>query len=374
MGYLIPNAKPWITLLEKKYIREALDDGWLTSHGKFHKTLEEELAKFIRVKHVALLSNGSVACFALMSYVQKSNKNLGHCVVYVPDLTYVATLNGVISAGLSPVLVDVDKQTWNIDCTLLSNRLFYPNEYMFAVDLYGNPCRLDNPNFHLASENIFYDSAECFGGKYIDTGKEIRVGSIGAAAAFSGYANKTITLGGEGGWISTNDEEIYHFVKDFSGVCQRGEQYNHFDVGWNLRLTNLQAAFGLAQLRRFEQIQNEKERVFGRYVKGFMNSHIGVQKVADNSYHSKWVFACLVKDKTKVVQHLKDNGVETRPFFKPLHTLSFTRGIPFITSSYTPFSSVSQRLYEHGLVLPSYPELEDSQIDLVVKLVLEADV
>jgi perosamine synthetase len=374
MGYLIPNAKPWITPLEKQYVNDALDSGWLTSHGKFHKELEEELAEFIGVKHVALLSNGSVACFTLMSYLKKLHLNLTDCIVYVPDLTYVATLNGVISAGLTPILVDVDKETWNIDSELLSNRLFYTNEYMFAVDLYGNPCNLDNPNFHLHNDSIFYDSAECFGGKYIsEAGKKVSVGALGAAATFSGYANKSITLSGEGGWISTNNEDIYQFTKDFGGVYQKGEQYHHVDVGWNFRLTNVQAAFGLAQLRRFGQIQAEKERVFGRYVEGFMNSHIGVQKVADNAHHSKWVFACLVKNKKKVQDLLNLGGIETRPFFKPLHTLPFTRGIQLITNAHTPFSSVSQKLYEHGLVLPSYSELRNEQIDLVVKIVLEAD-
>ena len=368
----IPNAKPWITDLEAYYVDNAIRTGWLTYHGKYHQQLEEELADFIGCKYVALVSNGTVACYTLMKYVEQT---VGHCNVMVPDLTYVATLNAVLFTKLRPILVDVNPKTWNMDCSLLGDNVnkHFP-DIVFAVDLYGNPSNYRylkefyNKRF---DDYALFDSAECFGGKY---NTEEKVGSIGLGAAFSGYANKTITFGGEGGFISTNNEGLNEFARGFRGLFQDKKPYEHSEPGFNFRLTNIQAAFGLAQLRRFNEIQAEKERVFSRYLSGFANTHVQTQQLQNmKSHHSKWVFACLVKNKKAVEQHLKDNGVETRPFFKPLHTLPFTRGINFMTRCYTPFSSVSQQLYDGGIVLPSYPELKNSQIDLIIKIILESD-
>lgn len=365
---LISVSKPWITKLEKKYVRDCLDSGFISFHSKYHQLLEEQLAEYVGSKYVSLMANGSVACYVLCKILEVEGT-----YIICPNLTYVATPNAIVHSGNIPLFIDCDKDTWNIDKQLL-NKIntedFCDLEVssLFYVDLFGNPNDIISlKNFCDKNKlELLGDCCESFGG----SNTEKKVGGVGSCA-FSGYANKSITFGGEGGFISTDNQDVYEYAELIKGQYHEEEIYNHIGIGWNFRLTGIQAAFGLAQLHRIDDIQNEKERVYNEYIK-CLGGYVKTQKVEPSNKHSNWVFACLLPNqKTKVEVHnkLKENGIETRPFFKPMTLLKPYLHCKLITKSEFPFSSVSQQLYDSGIILPSYCELKNSQIKYISNII-----
>lgn len=344
---MIPVSKPWITNLEKKYVEEAMDSGWISSTGKFVQKFEDLFSSFVGVRHSVAVINGTSAChLALLSVgIGPGNE------VIVPATTFVATANAVKYCGATVKVVDISRNTWNMDFNkiILSDK----TKAIFFVHLYGNMCDMDALNRNRGNTILVEDACEAFGGEW----KGKRAGSLASVSAFSFYANKTISTG-EGGMICCDDDEIYDKVCLLKGQGQTSRYY-HPIVGYNYRMTNVQAAIGLAQIERVNEIMLEKKRVYDRY-----KSKLPISMFAKETCESKasfWAVTILSKNPVKLSLVLSKKGIDSRRVFYPISDLP-----PYFNCSDSPNA---KWLRKSGLTLPSYCELSNAEIDMICDLV-----
>ena len=347
---MIPVSKPWLTEVERKYVDEAVSSGWISSNGPFIARFEEAFASYVGAKHAISVNNGTAAChIALVACGVRS----GHRVA-VPAMTFVATANAVRYCGAIPVGVDIDADTWNMSAgELASCHREGPIDFVFQVHLYGNiqgPAIMESASGAVLVE----DSCEALGGEWGDK----KAGILGRAGAFSFFGNKTISTG-EGGMVVTNDDEVAERARLFKGQGQTS-RYFHEVVGYNYRMTNIQAAIGVGQIERIGDIMAEKRRVYERY-----ESRIGdlMQRKEPFSVHSCWAVTARVGNPESISASLAENGVETRRTFYPLCDL------PPYAGDCPHGATESQKLRESGLTLPSYPELTNKEVDFVCDIV-----
>jgi perosamine synthetase len=290
MTKFIPVSEPTITEKEIEYVMQAVKSGWVSSLGEYINKFEDEFAKFVGTKYALTVSNGTVGLhLALVSLGIKEGDE-----VIVPDLTFIATANAVKYTGAKPVFADIDKETWCISPDDIKKKITSKTKAIIPVHLYGHPVDMD-PILKIAKEYNLYvieDCAESHGAEY----KGKKVGSIGHCGVFSFYGNKIITTG-EGGMITTNDEKIYEkarYLRDHA--MSKEKRYWHTEIGYNYRLTNIQAALGLAQLERIDEIIQKKKEIFNWYqegLKGLENIKLNPEKEwAKNVY---WM-VCLVNE------------------------------------------------------------------------------
>jgi len=358
---MIPIYEPWITELEKKYVNEALDSGWVSSTGKFVDMFEEKFADFIGVKYAVTTCNGTTAChLALEASGLKSPDE-----VIIPNITFIATANAVRYSKLNLALCDVNHTDWNLHMGDLEGLIGPQTKAIFMVHLLGAVSDMDMWTNFCKRHNLMLieDACEALGA----TWKGKKAGSFGKTASFSFYGNKTITCG-EGGMVVTNDKDAFDRIKLLRGQGQT-ERYFHPVIGYNYRMTNLCAALGLAQLERFDEIIAQKKRVFDRYKKNLEGQEIEFQKPEKECLPSQWMFACLLPKRVNpqyVMKKLKDKGIETRGCFFPLYRLA-----PYKEEKQSRFMTASEYLYNTLIMLPSYPTLEDDRIDFVCQELLK---
>lgn len=350
---MIPIYKPWITSLEKDYVNQAMNSGWISSQGEFIQRFEDNFAKFLDVKYAVAVNNGTSAChLALLSSGIRKNDE-----VIIPDITYIATANAVKYCGAKPVIVDVNKKSWNIDEKLLEKCIGPKTRAIFAVHLLGNPANIEFLSYIKEKYQllIIEDAAEALGAKYNNK----FIGSIFDSAAFSFFGNKTITTG-EGGMVTTNNEEIYKNILLYKGQGQT-EKYFHPVIGYNYRMTNVAAAIGCAQLERIDEIQKEKSRVYRTYTSLLPQKML--QKTDINSVHGEWIFAIKINKKT-YKKLLEQKIFDIRPLFKRISSMP-----TYKKNSYQE-NSVAKKLEKTVLMLPSYPELTENQITKICKTII----
>ena len=336
---------------ERKYVDECIDTSWISSRGHFVNDFEKAFASYIGMKYATGVCNGTVAIHLAMVAlgIKKGDE------VIVPTFTYVASANPIIMVGATPVFVDSKKDDWQMDpedvrCKITSN-----TKAIVAVHLYGHPCDMD-PIMKIAKENNIYvieDCAEAIGSEY--HGKKI--GSFGTVACFSFFGNKTITCG-EGGMVMTNDENLYDLLCHYKaqGVSKTRE-YWHDVVGYNYRMTNIQAAIGLAQLEKVEEKVSKKEQLGQWYQKYLKDTPLVFHTPLPNVRHTYWMCSVLAKDaqdRISLRKFLADNGIETRPTFPTIHEMPMYD----VKESFP----VGKDLSERGINLPSYPALEEQDI------------
>jgi len=350
---MIPLSQPWITDLEKKYVNKALSSGWISSNGPFVNKFEEQFAEYIGVKHAISTNNGTSACHVCLYACGVGPGDR----VAVPAMTFVATANAVAYCGAEVVGIDIDPKTWNM-CPTKLNEVWNGNRpfsFIFQVHLYGN---VQSPDIVAGNGRVLIeDACEALGGAF----KGKKAGTLGRAGAFSFFGNKTISTG-EGGMVVTNDDVVAERARLFKGQGQTSRYY-HEIVGYNYRMTNIQAALGLAQLERINEILEEKRRVYERY-----ESQIGhlMQSREPWSTHSYWAVTAKVGNPEAVSSILVQNGIETRRTFYPLSSL------PPYAGCCPNGAKESEALRETGLTLPSYPELSNREIDVICNLVESA--
>lgn len=358
----IPIAETFLCGNEKKYVLEAVESGWVSSIGPFVKRFEESFAKHVGTRFAATVSNGTTALH--LAYLACG---VGHGdEVIVPDLTFVATANAAAFIGAKPVLVDVDEKTWNMDPRHIEERITSKTKAIVPVHLYGVPCDMA-PILAIAKKHglkVIEDCAEAQGATY--GGK--KVGSLGDCAAFSFFGNKIITTG-EGGMVTTDDPAIFERVQFLkSHAMSPTRRYYHPEIGFNYRLTALQAAFGLGQLEGVETILAHKRRIAERYVRGLEGVR-GIRFQADQANGSRvhWLFnICVEKEfgisRDELGKKLREKNIDTRPVFFPLSKLPmYVEGRP---------NPVASRLSECGLSLPTGTGLLDEQVDRVVAAIV----
>ncbi len=358
----LPVAEPDLGPLEEEFVLDALRSGWVSSMGAYIDRFEREFAAFCSTDHCVALSNGTVALhLALVA------RGIGPGdEVIVPDLTFVATAAAVLHSGATPVLVDVDPVSMCLDPELAATAVSARTKAIIPVHLFGHPAAMTQLRELAARHGLFLleDAAEAHGA----TLGGQRVGSLGDAATFSFYGNKLLTTG-EGGCITTNDAAFakrVRFLKDHAMSHDR--RYFHPEVGFNYRMTNLQAALGCAQLQRFPDLLQRKMNVLGMYRRALGDSeirlntqHAGVEAVC-------WLVTALLpgswteSSQRELTCTLREAGIDTRPFFVPLHELPPYAGCKLVSRG---GQTVSAALASRGICLPSSSRLTGDDVERV---------
>lgn len=352
----IPISQPSITQKEIDYVTDAVSSGWVSSLGKYIDSFEEKFAAYCSTNHAIATSNGTTALhLALVALGIKNDDE-----VIIPDLTFVATANAVKFTGAKVVIVDIDEETLCISPQAIENAITPKTKAIIPVHLYGHPANMDEINKIAQKYNLVVveDAAEAHGAEV--NGQ--KVGGLSKAGVFSFYGNKIITSG-EGGMITTNDEDLYHRMKHLRDhAMSKEKRYWHTEVGFNYRMTNLQAALGVAQFERIGDILDKKREIFEWYqdlLKGVEGIKLNHQASwAKNVY---WMVCLEVGGYTEdqrddLIKNLKTKGIDSRPYFYPISDM------PMYGSVDTP---VCHKVYQRGLNLPSYFDITKAQVEQV---------
>lgn len=344
---------------ELKNVTECILTNWISSQGRFIPLFEKKFAKYCGVKYALTTSNGTSALHLALAALGIS---LGDEVI-VPALTFIASANCVTYTRAKPVFCDSEEKTWNIDPGKIESLITKKTKAIIPVHLYGHPCNMEEINRIAKKHNLFVieDSAEAIGGEF----KGKKTGSLGHAGCFSFYGNKTITTG-EGGMLVTNSKEVYEralLLRDHG--MSRERKYFHPVIGFNYRMTNLQAGVGVAQIERVNKLVEKKIQIAKLY-NNLLKEVPGLTLPPEESWakNTYWMYSLLIEKNFPVprdglIEFLKEKGIETRPFFIPVNLMP-----PYIGYGKFP---IAESLSLRGINLPSSPSLKNSHIDYIVK-------
>jgi perosamine synthetase len=359
MGEFIPVAVPDMSGNEKKYVMDCIDTTWISSGGSYIGRFENAFSDFVGTKHALGCCNGTVALHLplLVFGIGPGDE------VVVPALTYIATANAVRYCGATPVFVDCLPDTWNLDPSDLEKKITHHTKAVIPVHLYGNPCDMDAIMAIAKAHSLFVleDAAECHGALY----NGIRTGAIGDVGTFSFFGNKIITTG-EGGMIVTNNDEFAYKMRILKGQGMDPNRRYWFNViGYNYRMTNIEAAIGLAQLENIDTHVANRKKVAGWYEEELylMSEYINLQKTTTNAENVWWMFSILLSDKTKInrdglMGKLREDGIETRPLFYPMHIMP-----PYYDKN--AGCPVSEKIAAAGLNLPTHAQLSREDVSFI---------
>ncbi|MBW2003581.1 MAG: aminotransferase class I/II-fold pyridoxal phosphate-dependent enzyme [Deltaproteobacteria bacterium] len=354
----IPVAKTLLAGNEAVYVNECIATNWVSSQGHFVRRFEREFAAFCGVSKAVATCNGTAALHLALAALEVGPGD----EVIVPSLTFIATANAVRYTGATPVFVDVCPDTWTIDPVAIASAINDRTRAVIVVHLYGQPAHMDEI-INLASKKEIYvieDAAEAHGAKY----KGRPVGGIGHVGCFSFFGNKILTTG-EGGMLTTDDLNIIRrarILRDHGMDPER--KYFHPYLGFNYRMTNLQAALGCAQLERVDDILLSKKKIYQWYIEGLKD--ISVLEMPPNNEWSEsvyWMFSVILDEekaqitRDQLLQALKDRNVEGRPLFYPAHLMPI-----YNTGQTLP---VTENLSHRGFSLPSYAGLTKQTVSLI---------
>jgi perosamine synthetase len=360
----ISIAYPIFNGNEKKYLNDCIDTGWISSKGEYIEKFETKFASMVGSKFALSCSNGTVSLhLALLALgIEEGDE------VIMPDLTYIATANAVIYCNAKPVFVDVDKDTWNIDPLSIERAITKKTKAIIVVHLYGNPVDM-KAVMKIASRHKLYvieDAAEAHGAEF--GGK--KVGNIGDIGSFSFYGNKIITTG-EGGMVTMNDTRIFDKVKLLKGQgVDPKKSYWHVVVGYNYRMTNIEAAIGLAQLEKFTWHFKQRKRIHELYKKSFekYSDLFVMQKDQVGGINAYWMNSIILHPSVKIsrddlILKLAEDGIETRPVFYPMHVMPpYKQNDKFPNSTY---------IAQNGISLPTHAKLSKNDIEYIVAKIVE---
>lgn len=366
---MIPVNTPLLDGNEKKYLAECIDSGWISSEGPFVQRFEAAFAARVGCRHGVAVCNGTAAIDAAIEALGIAAGD----EVIVPAFTIISCIGQIVRAGATPVLVDSDPFTWNMNVRQVEARITPRTRAIMAVHIYGLPVDMD-PLLAIAARHgltVIEDAAQAHGQTY--QGRPC--GSFGAVATFSFYSNKHVTTG-EGGMIVTNDDALAEDCRSLRNLCfQPQRRFVHERLGWNLRMTNLQAAVGLAQLERLDEFLASKRRMGARYDAAFAGLGGVRRPLADAGYarNAYWVYGLVLDearglDAAEAMRRLAARGIGTRPFFCPMHwqPVLQRRGL-FAGEAYP----VAERLYTHGFYIPSGLGLTDEEQNQVCDTIRE---
>lgn len=362
---MIPVNEPLLAGNELEYLKRCIETGWISSEGSYVKEFESKFADTVGRRFGVAVTNGTAALeLALSACGFKPGDE-----VIMPAFTIISCAMAVVRAGAVPVLVDCDTQTWNMDINQLEAKISPRTRAIMPVHIYGLPVDM-KPLVAFADQHglsIIEDAAEAHG----QTCYGKPCGSFGDMSVFSFYANKLVTTG-EGGMVVTDDEALYKQLTSKRNLCfQPGKRFLHDDLGYNFRMTNLQAAVGVAQLEQLTDFLERKRRMGARYnellagTKG-LQLPLSETDYADNCY---WVYGVVLDnsvglDAQDVMNSLAEEGIGTRPFFWPMHLQPALRQLGLFTDEQ---HSVAERIGRFGFYLPSGLALTDEQIEISAK-------
>ena len=361
MADFIPVNQPLLDGNEKKYLNECIDTGWISSEGSFVARFEEQFAARIGREYGVAVANGSAALDIAVTALHLGPGD----EVIMPTFTIISCAASIVRAGAKPVLVDCDPLTWNIDVSQIELRITSCTRAIMVVHIYGLPVDMD-PILALASKynlHIIEDAAEMHGQTY----KGRPCGSFGEISTFSFYPNKLVTTG-EGGMILTDDPQLAERCRGLRNLCfMPYKRFVHEELGWNYRMSNLQAALGLAQLERLDQFVACK-RAMGRRYNELLHDAPDLQQplprtdYAENIY---WVYGLVLSEHVpfeaeEAMRRMASMNIGCRPFFWPMHEQPVFQKMGLFTGERYP---VSERIARRGFYVPSGLALKSHEIE-----------
>jgi perosamine synthetase len=355
----LPVAEPALAGREREYVLECLESTWVSSNGPFNERFERAFAEYCGVDHAVSCANGTVALhLALLGLGLGPGDE-----VICPTLTYVATANCITYCGATPVFVDAEPNTWNMDPREVERAVTAETRAIVAVHLYGHPVDMDAIRAIARTHGlaVIEDAAEAVGATY----RGEPAGSLGDVATFSFYGNKILTTG-EGGMVVTNDAALARRIRQLHGQGQDFERRYWFPiVGFNYRMTNIEAAIGLAQLERAAwHVERRRENAAAYRTRLAPSERLDFSPEASWAESSYWMSSVLIRaasqdQRDEVMARLADQGIETRPLFYPMHVLP-----PYSDVARDTFP-VADALAACGMNLPSGAALTDEDIERV---------
>jgi perosamine synthetase len=355
----VPVNEPDLSGNERNYLLECVDSGWISSEGPFVERLEEQMAQRVGRRYGIAVCNGSAA---LEIAVAALKLGFGDEVI-LPTFTIISCAAAIVRSGAIPVVVDADPMTWNADVDQIAARITARTRAIMVVHIYGLPVDMD-PIIALAQKHdlkIIEDSAEAIGQHY----KGKPCGSFGDISTFSFYPNKHVTTG-EGGMVMVDDPRLADQCRSLRNLCFQKRRFVHEDLGWNFRMSNVQAAIGVAQLERLDAFVERKRRMGRRYHEALQEITALQLPVAATSYaeNTYWVFGVVLSDEVPIdadqtMKGMLAVGIGTRPFFWPIHEQPVFRRMGFFHGVQCP---VAERIARRGFYLPSGLALDDEQL------------
>ncbi|PWK26177.1 perosamine synthetase [Arcicella aurantiaca] len=372
---MIPLSVPNLAGNEWEYIKDCLDTNWVSSVGSYVNRFEQALADFTGAKYAIATSNGTSA---LHIGLQLSGVKQGDLVI-VPNITFVATANAVKYTGASPLLIDIDTDTWQIDLDLLEKFLRNNTQIIngetyhldnqkrikaiMPVHVLGNMCDMERlmeiaNRFHL---QVIEDSTEALGSTF----KGKHAGTFGLFGTSSFNGNKIITTGG-GGMILTNDETLAKRAKHITTTAKADAyEYFHDEVGYNYRLVNILAAMGVAQMEQLPAFLIRKKAIADLYNAELLKIEgIIPQKITDGVQANHWLYTVKAPRQKELLKFLGENGIQARPFWVPMNRLPFMSEELYITEN-----DVAGNIYGQCVSLPCSTNITDEEVKVVIELI-----
>ncbi|MCP9552811.1 DegT/DnrJ/EryC1/StrS family aminotransferase [Prevotella copri] len=367
----IPVCEPMLAGNELKYVTEAVSTGWISSSGKYVTEFEKQFAEYCGCKYGIAVCNGTIALhLALIGLgIGKGDE------VIVPTFTMIASAFAVCYTGAKPVFVDADKDTWNIDVKKIEEKITSKTKAIMPVHIFGKMCDMDAIHALAKKYNLYVleDAAEAHGASY----HGVKAGASSDIAAFSFFANKNITTG-EGGMVVTNNKEFYDRARYFKNVCfplDGPRNYQHEDIGYNYRMSNVVAAIGLAQVEKADDYKGMRIRnhqLYKKYLSGVPGILFQSEPYKD-CVDVCWMNTIVINSKEyghtkdELIAYLKENEIDTRLLFTGMHKQKALQDFGCDCSGDYP---VCEWLTENGFYLPSASSLTEDQIKKICDVII----
>ena len=363
---IFPVSIPHISKKDINFVNKTLIKGWISSNGPEVIKFEKNFSKYVDRKYSVAVSNGTAALeIAVKALGIKKNDE-----VLIPNFTIISNALAVLRQYAKPVPIDCNLDDWNIIISDIEKKITNKTKAIIVTHIYSFPNDMDKILKICKRRKIFIieDAAEVLGLNY----KNKRCGSFGDISTFSFYANKQVTTG-EGGMISVNSLQLYKKCCSLRNLCfGRSNRFDHDDLGWNYRMTNIQAALGLSQLKNIKYIVNKKMNIGRCYFQKLKNNK-NLQILPPSNLFAKniyWVVGIVIKKKkiiaSKLTKKLAKYGIQTRPFFWPMHEQTIFKKMNMFRNKKFPNSSYISR---YGIYLPSYIKLKKKDIDYISSVI-----
>lgn len=353
---------------EKMYVKEAFDTNWIAPLGENVNKFEEELAEYVGTKHAAALSAGTAAIHMAFKALDVKKGD----IVFCSDLTFSATANPITYQNATPVFIDSEKETWNMDPKALEKAFEkYPHpKAVIVVHLYGTPAKIEEIRKICEKHEVplVEDSAESLGATY----KGKQTGTFGKYGIYSFNGNKIITTSGGGMLISEDEEKIAKVRFWATQAREKARHYEHKEIGYNYRMSNIVAGIGRGQLKVLDLRIKQKTEIYNRYKEAFKDmADIKMQPIPENTMPNHWLSVITIKKDSKVkpldiMVALEKENIESRPVWKPMHMQPVFEKCDFIKVADEP---VSKELFETGVCLPSDTKMTKEEQDKIVNII-----
>ena len=353
---------------EKEYIREAFDTNWIAPLGENVNKFEQELSNYVGSKTAAALSAGTAAIHMAFKAIDLKKGD----IVFCSSLTFSATANPIIYQNATPVFIDSEKETWNMDPKALEKAFEkYPNpKAVIIVHLYGTPAKIEEIKQICEKHNVplIEDAAESLGATY----KNKQTGTFGDYGVFSFNGNKIITTSGGGMLVSNNEERITKVRFWSTQSREKARHYEHTEIGYNYRMSNVVAGIGRGQLKVLDKRIEQKTNIYNIYKEGFKEiSEIEMQPIPKDSKPNHWLSVITLKENSKVkpidiMEALEKENIESRPVWKPMHIQPIFEKYDFIKIEDKP---ISEDLFERGVCLPSDTKMTEEEQERIIHII-----